>query len=260
MKTSVPALATFAASLALLLASGPGKEFAALSREAGRAAPLAQSKAEKDKKSGPAEPSSALLAEDKGKFRILLDGQPMGTEEFSIKASSEAWTARGTTDIHAPGGASKVTATLLLAPDGAPRHYEWSARGQKKAGATIEFVGGTAKIALEITGSQPFLQELSFGSPRVLVLDNNLYHHYAILARLYDWKAKGSQTFPVLISQDMTPGSLTVESIGTESLDGAAYEVLRVSTVDIEVRLYLDAGHRLMRLTVPASKAVVIRE
>jgi len=259
MNTSVPALATFAASLALLVAWGPGKELATSSRE-GRAATLAQNKAEKHKKTEPAPPNSALLAEDKGKLRILLDGQLVGTEEFSIKPSTNAWTARGTTDIHTSASASRVTATLQLAPDGAPRHYEWSAQGPKKASATIEFLEGTAKIALQMNGSQPFLQELSFGSPRVLVLDNNLYHHYAILARLYDWKARGSQTFPVLIPQDMTPGSLTVESAGPENVEGAVYEVLHVSTADIEVRLYLDSSHRLMRLAVPASKAVVIRE
>jgi len=104
------------------------------------------------------------------------------------------------------------------------------------------------------------MQELTFGSPRVLILDNNLYHHYAVLARLYDWNTKGTQTFPVLIPQEMTPGSLTVESAGLQKVDGASLETLRVRTADLEIYLYLDASHRLVRLAVPASKALVLRE
>jgi len=35
---------------------------------------------------------------------------------------------------------------------------------------------------------------------------------------------------------------------------------LKVITTDIEIVLYLDSNHRLMRLEVPASKAAVVRE
>lgn len=115
-------------------------------------------------------------------------------------------------------------------------------------------------MTLRLEDAQPFVQELSFGTPRVLVLDNNIYHHYAILARLYDWNAKGVQTFSVLIPQDMTPGSITAESAGTQTLDGSALELLRARTPDLELNLYLDANHRLVRLTVPSAKAEVRRE
>jgi len=229
-------------------------------------APLAprvplQSKPAKNKTSQNPAPGAALLAEDKGKFRILLEGQPVGTEEFDISQASGTWLARGKTEIHLPsGGTTQVSASLRLSPDGTPLGYEWSAQGQKKASATVEFQGGTAKMALQLEGSQPFIQELSFGTPRVVILDNNLYHHYAILARLYDWGAAGAQTFPVLIPQDMTPGSITVESAGSQEVDGASLEILRVRTADLELDLYLDASHRLVRLAAPASKAVVVRE
>jgi len=201
------------------------------------------------------------LAEDKGKFRILLDGQPAGTEEFAIAPNGKEWLARGTTEVRAPSGpATQVAAKLTLLADGTPLRYEWSTQGQKKASATVEFQGGRAKMTLHMEGAQPFIQQLSFGSPRVAVLDNNVYHHYAILARLYDWNAKGAQTFPVLIPQDMTPGNITVESAGSETADGSPLEVLRAHTPDLELNLYLDANHRLVRLTVPASKAEIRRE
>ena len=98
------------------------------------------------------------------------------------------------------------------------------------------------------------------GAPLILVLDNNLYHHYSILSHVYDWTRRGEQTFSVLIPQQLTPGTIKVEATGTVSADGKSYEGLSVKTSDIELTLYLDANHRLMRIEVPASEAAVVRE
>jgi hypothetical protein len=208
----------------------------------------------------PAGKSSPFVA-DRGKLRITLDGQVVGTEDFEISPAGNDWHAKGKSEIKLPsGGAMIVSGQLKLAADGTPRRYEWSAQADKKASATVEFEGGSAKMALVLEGAQPFVQELSFGSPRVVILDNNLYHHYALLARLYDWEAKGPQTFSVLIPQDMTPGTITAESLGPQDLDGQVLELLRVRSADLEINLYLDSGHKLMRLVVPSSKVTVTRE
>jgi hypothetical protein len=210
----------------------------------------------------PARQPAGALAADKGKLRIVLDGQPVGSEEFEIAASGANWIARGSTNIHAPGSeAAEVHATLRLAADGTPLTYEWSAKTPKKASASIEFKQGTAQISLNLEGaSAPFVQELKFPSSRIAVLDNNLYHQYAILARLYDWSARGEQAFSVLIPQEMTPGTISVEAAGPQQVEGATLELLRVKTSDLEVQLYVDSSHRLIRLAVPASKVVITRE
>lgn len=203
----------------------------------------------------------ALLAQDRGRLRVLLDGQPAGTEDFQISASGAEWVARGTAEITPPGGATTVVnAKLRLGPDATPIDYEWSTEGAKKASAVISFQGGTAKMELRMEGAAPFTQDFFFESPRVVILDNNLYHHYAILARLYDWKAKGAQTFPVLIPQDLTPGTITVELAGTNEVEGVKVDVLLVRSADLQIELYVDADRRLVRLAVPDSKAEVIRE
>jgi hypothetical protein len=217
----------------------------------------ARSAAQKKSASKPA----SVFAADKGKLKILLDGQAIGAEEFEISSSDGNWTARGTTQLTAPDGPStRVSCTLVLAPAGAPLHYEWTAQTEKKNGAHIVFENGIARITLEMEGARPFQQDLTFNSSLIAVLDNNLYHHYAVLARVYDWSKGGSQTFPVLIPQDLTPGTIAVEATGPQSAGGKSYEVLRVSTSDLEVLLYLDANHRLMRLEVPSAKVSVVRE
>jgi hypothetical protein len=200
------------------------------------------------------------LTEDRGKFRAYLDGQPAATEEFSISRSGSEWVCRGSSQVKLPeGGTEEVSGELRLAGDGSPRAYTWTAKGSKKASGATEFSGNTARMQLQAEGTQGFTQEFTFESGRVLVLDNNLYHHYAVLARLFDWNAKGVQTFSVLIPQDLTPGSITVEWAGPQEFAGTMYDVLRVKSADLDLELYVKGG-RLDRIYVPTAKVDVRRE
>jgi hypothetical protein len=203
-----------------------------------------------------------VFSPDKGRLVIQLNGETIGSEQFELTQTGNNWLAKGTTELKVPGttAATSVSGTLLLQPDGAPISYEWTSRADKTNGAHVVFSNGTAKITLQMQGARPFEQDLSFNAPVIAVLDNNLYHQYALLAKLYDWSKRGTQTFPVLIPQDLTPGTISVEATGSTNLDGKSYEGLRVTTVDLEVILLLDANHRLMRLEVPSAKVSVVRQ
>lgn len=202
-----------------------------------------------------------LFTPDKGRFTIQLAGQTVGHEDFEITKTGEAWTAKGTTDLQpAQGASAKVTGTLTLQADGVPISYDWSAQTDKTNGAHILFANGIAKITLEMQGARPFEQDLAFGAPLVAVLDNNLYHQYAVLACVYDWSKRGTQTFPVLIPQELTPGAVQVEAVDSAKVGGKNYQGLRVTTSDLEVLLALDSNHRLLRLEVPEAKVSVSRD
>lgn len=204
--------------------------------------------------------TASVLVPDKGKFRILVDGKPAGKEEFEISQSGGEWVAHGSADVEAKeAGATHVTATLRLKADGTPVHYEWSTEGRKKAAASVDFANGTATINLRLESAKPFTQQFFFNTPRVVILDNNLFHQYAILARLYDWEKKGPQTFSVLVPQAMTPGTVTVEYGGPTAVGDAKFELLHVRTEDIEMDLYLD-NLKLMRIVSPTANAEAIRE
>jgi len=201
----------------------------------------------------------SLLAPDKGKFRILVGGQPAGKEEFEISPNGDNWVARGTSEVQTPQGSARVTATLELKPDGTPVRYEWTMQGPKKASSTINFNGLIASIELHLEGQRPFTQQLTFTSAPVAILDNNMFHQYAILARLYNWEKKGAQTFSVLVPQENTPGTVTVESLGKQEAGGGKLDELRVKTEDLEIDLFLD-GQRLVRIVSPSANAEIIRE
>jgi hypothetical protein len=223
------------------------------------------------------EKAPGLFVTDKGKFTIKLAGQIVGHEEFEIVPAEGGWVAKGTSDIKPPQGtASKVTGSLTLQGDGSPISYQWTAQTDKTNGAHIVFANGVASITVEMQGAhactseeirdpnrkQPcfFEQSLSFNSPLIAVLDNNLYYQYAVLARLYNWSKGGEQNFPVLIPQELTPGTVSVHSIGSASAEGKTYEGLKVSSSDLEILLLLDNNHRLIRLEVPEAKVSVIRD
>jgi hypothetical protein len=208
---------------------------------------------------GGAPKSGSLFAPDKGTFKILVNGQQMGKEDFEIGPSGGDWVAKDSSEVTTPDGMTKVSGSLELHADGTPVTYEWSTQGSKKAGATINFNGATATIDLRLEGRRPFTQQFTFQSPQIAVLDNNLYYQYAVLARLYDRDKKGAQTFSVLVPQELTPGTLTVESLGEQSTGGGKkMEELVVKTEDLEVDLFFDGG-KLMRIVAPSSNAEIDR-
>jgi hypothetical protein len=201
----------------------------------------------------------APLVADKGTFKILVSGQQIGKEEFSIAPNGSDWTARGSTDIQSPKGNTHVTGTLVVHADGVPVRYDWSTQGAKKASAAIGFAGVTATVELHLEGAKAFTQQFTFAAPLIVVLDDNLYYQYTFLARLYDWDKKGEQTFSVLVPQEMTPGTVTVDSMGEQVVNGQKVQELRVRTEDNEIDLFLD-GPKLVRLVAPAANAEIIRE
>src|SRR5579875_297714 len=98
------------------------------------------------------------------------------------------------------------------------------------------------------------------GTPTIAILDNNLYDQFGVLARLYNWRGGGEQTFPVLIPQALTPGSVTLNSLGPQDAGGGKkLDELQVKTADLEVDLYLD-GKKLMRIVSPSANAEIDRE
>jgi hypothetical protein len=201
----------------------------------------------------------APLAADKGTFKILVSGQQIGKEEFTIAPNGSDWTAHGNTELQSPKGNTHVTGSLVVHADGVPVRYEWSTQGAKKASATIGFTGVTATVELHLEGAKPFTQQFTFAAPLVVVLDDNLYYQYTFLARLYDWDKKGEQSFAVLVPQEMTPGNVTVDSMGEQVVNGQKVQELRVRTEDNEIDLFLD-GPKLVRLVAPAANAEIIRE
>ena len=207
---------------------------------------------------GAAPSNASVLLSDKGTFKILVNGQQVGKEEFEIGQNGSDWFAHGTSEVQSPDGPVHISGTLQFRADGTPLHYQWSTEGKKKASAAITFSNLTATIETQMEGAKPYTQQFTFNSSPIAILDNNLYHQYAVLAHLYDREKKGPQTFSVLVPQSLTPGTVTVDSLGMQDVSGKKLEELTVKTNDLEIDLYLDNG-KLMRLVAPGNNAEIVR-
>jgi hypothetical protein len=208
----------------------------------------------------PTDPAQGISPQ-KGKFHDIANGKEVGSEEFEISSDGGGWLARGNVTVKgAQGPETRITSQLQLRADGSPIHYEWTTvTGSKNAGASVDFDNGVATIRVQVNGGRPFTQQFNFKTPLIAILDDNLYHQYAILADLYDWSKKGQQTFSVLIPQEMIPGTVTVEALDPENSNGKSLARLRVRSQDLEIILYLD-GNRLERVSVPSANAEIIRQ
>ncbi len=204
----------------------------------------------------PAAPAPSSLAPDAGVFRIVLNGKQVGTEQFRIAPSATGWFADDALQLNLPGQPpERDTARLTLRSDGSPAHYEWIREAPDKRSLGVDFLGTAATLVLRKPGAPPFVQRFSLPRLPAVVLDNNMYDHYAILARLYDWNRGGPQQFAVLIPQDELPGTVTVQAVAAGNT-----RQLVVHSTDLEINLYLDSSLRLVRLDVPGSGAEIVRE
>ncbi|HVB33000.1 MAG TPA: hypothetical protein VNJ52_01300 [Patescibacteria group bacterium] len=207
-----------------------------------------------------ASPAPAI-GPDHGQFRILLRGRSVGTEDFTIAREGEGWSARSSIRLHLPGRKEEQdTAALSLGAHGSPIRYRWTGHSARVRSIQVAFSGHAARVTLRQPGSAPAVEAFSFPPGPVVVLDNNVYAQYAILARLYNWKAGGPQKFSVLIPQDQVPGTVTVESRGKRRVAGTTLDLLAVKSPDLEVDLYVDAARRPMILRVPGSGAEIVRQ
>ena len=207
---------------------------------------------------GPAStPSTA-----RGAFRILQGGKEVGQEEFEIEWSAEEIRARAQLTLKVEGKKVEETATLTLSPNYEPRSYEW--KRIKPAGQFVRVQFEGSKAAVEFpSGEETDRREFEFEHTRVVILDNNFFHHYILLLRQYDFGRGGAQPVRILIPQALWPAVVTLELQGleeaTEKAAGPSLRKLRMTSEDNEVWLWVDEKAELTRLAAPQAGVEVIR-
>lgn len=204
-------------------------------------------------------PPAVAFAADKGTFAINVNGKQVGKEDFEVAPNGQTWLVHSIAEIQAASGVTHITGNLEIRADGSPVQYEWSTDGDKRASCAVTFDGNKASIEPHIPGAYPYSQQLTFNSQPIVVLDNNLYDQYGILARLYNWSKKGVQTFSVLVPQEITGGTVTVESQGNREVGGKKLEELMVKTEGNEISVFFDGQH-VVKISVPGANAEIVRQ
>jgi hypothetical protein len=204
--------------------------------------------------------------EDEGVFQISLAGRPVGSESFRIHASAEGFEAQAEIRLRIDQGGKTVAIQsfpdLALDPHLRPLTYRWSQKGSQVSRLEVDFRGQLAKAVYQTISGAEDKRDFQL-TPDVVVLDDNVVHHYQLIAARYQALGGGRQTFRVFVPQEALPSLLTVQEgeNAAEANGGAAASLrhLLISTDVTRIDLWVDAQPRLQRVLVPSAQLEAVR-
>ena len=196
-----------------------------------------------------------------GVLIVTSGGEVIGRERFRIGRVGDGIEAKAEIELQVGDTRVRQTTAMTLSFSGEPRSYEWRMKEPRSGKIQVTFQDGRAAVVVALENGGNDQKEFHFNTEQVALLDNNVFHHYILLARLYDFTKGGVQTFPVLVPQSVHPDTLTVEDKGLESITAKAGTVLgrrlEVITTDNRIQLWLGENDRLLRLEVPSAGVTV---
>jgi hypothetical protein len=218
-------------------------------------------------------PKAADNMVDSGSFGVLVRGQRVVTETFSVQQENGISTVKShlqQADASAPGQKSE----LEMTSGGELVRYEWSDGGSSLV--------VTPKDEFLIEKITPSASSKSVDQPFLLpntsaILDNNFFIHRELLAWRYlsanchpeggDQKCQqGGLEFGVLVPQDRTSMRVRMELVGSEKIKfkGTDRELLRLNLMgeSFSWALWVDPKDqfKLMRVLVAADNTEVLRD
>jgi hypothetical protein len=214
-----------------------------------------------------AAPSTAAVLNDRGNFAISFDGHLLGMEKFNIRSFPDRIEAEGEIELKTEQGGQNIDLKtyphLILNPQFEPQTYEVSRKGAQPFHLEVDFRTSPAKSLLRLATSKQD-DERDFALPKdVVILDDNVVHHYQILVNHYAMKPEKKQTFKAYIPQEALPGDLIMEEVGTEIVELAGQkETLRhliVGTDLAQIDLWVDVQNHLQRVLIPAMQLEAVR-
>ena len=203
---------------------------------------------------------------DDGVFQISLAGRPVGRESFRIHATAEGFEAQAEIRLRLDQGGKTVAIQsfpdLTLDPQLRPLTYHWSQKGSQASRLEVDFRGQLTRVLYRTISGAEDMRDFQL-APDVVVLDDNVVHHYQLIAARYQALGGGTQTFRVFVPQEALPSLLTVQEgeNAAEASGGtaAALRHLLVSTDVTRIDLWVDSQPRLQRVLVPSAQLEAIR-
>ena len=229
-----------------------------------------------------------------GHFKVLLAGKEVGYEDFEISGLSENFKASGNIEltvspkppdeypndldtdlddedfpaplprIPQPPGPSvtfRMRALLRFNEFFEPTFYEIiQDSGPDRIRAKVEFLPDRSQVTFYSNdGIDQRRIELQ---KDVTVLDDNVFHHYLILAKRYDFTEGGIQEFSAFIPQQFLAEEIRVVDLGEEEIqiENQSYTLrcLMVDTGELQVKLWLDKTYKLKKVAIPEAKVEAI--
>lgn len=204
---------------------------------------------------------------DRGVFVISVAGRQIGTETFEIHTKKDAVEATARIELRVmQDGKSvefKTSPKLVLTPDLHPVNYEWSQKGAQSSDLKMDLGSSRATAKYRtVTGAED-VREFEL-PPDLIILDNNVIHHYQLAVYRYRRAGGGTQSFRAFIPQEALPGSLQIEDAGPDRVDVGGREALLkhlvVATDNARIDLWIDDRDRVQKISIPAAQLEVFRK
>ncbi len=211
--------------------------------------------------------ASSTWLDDQGLFILSVAGREVGQEKFSIRSSMGKIEAQAEIEMHlvqdGKTSSFKIFPNLTLNSELHPLTYTWRQKGSSSSSLEVDFRSSPAKTRYKTVAGET--DQRDFSLPRdVVVLDDNVIHHYQLIVSRYNLAAGGKQTFQAFIPQEALPGILTIEDAGTERIQvQGRSELLRhliVSTELARIDLWADEHRHLQHVAIPAAQLEAVRK
>jgi len=215
----------------------------------------------------PSAPAPAANLDDRGTFAISLAGRPIGTEKFTIRSSKDKIEAEAEIQLRAGQGAKSVAVKshpqLVLDPQLEPQTYILNQKGTQEFHLEADFRVSPAVSRLRLAGHAED-NKRDFALPKdVVILDDNVVHHYQLLINRFTLKPEKKQTFNAYIPQEALPGVVTLEEVGNEEVELNGRKVpldhLVFSAELARIDLWVDSQQHLQRFYNSESQLDAIR-
>ena len=185
----------------------------------------------------------------------------MGTETFDLRSTGDRVEAEAKVELRIQRDGKvdefKTFPKLVLGSALQPLTYSWSQKGSQSSELEVDFRSSPAKARYRTIAGEDDRRD--FELPKdILVLDDNVVHHYQLVVCRYFRTSGGKQTFQVFVPQEAMPGLLEVEETGQENVQIAGRsETLRHLLVSAElarIDLWVDKEQRLQRISIPVAQ------
>lgn len=201
---------------------------------------------------------------DEGTFRLLVGGQEVGTETFTIRRNgggdNAVVIATGKVVIDTARGGQQINAEMQVAGSALrPAAYQVKVEGQEAQQIAGRVAGGRFSARI-VSSSGEMLREY-LASDGAVVADEGVAHHYYFLAQRV---ASAGARVPVIIPRQsrQVTAQVSASSNVTLNIGGTPVKASRFAVVVTgapERQVWVDEQGRVLRLEIPARNYVAER-
>jgi hypothetical protein len=225
---------------------------------------------------GKAVAAKAVTVVDEGTFAIFQNGQRVATESFIIRQFPDSNST--SSQLHSEAGAGSQlnqSSELWLLPDGTLSRYEWKQLAPAHTSATVEPADQVLVLHATSADGKPVPDQTFFLTPQTFILDDYFFSTREVLLWRYlsssckprpggDGCDLFRQRFPVLIPRQRISSQVFIEFKGYDDtpLNGRPQHLRHfvMQTDGPDWHLWLDANHKLLRISIPDTNTEVLRQ